>query len=279
MAVFEKAHQIGYDLFLAGVGITVTQRSATWVPGPIGVSAKTPRFFEVGVPVSPWRIPRPRESADDSEDCLREVFIDPPLAHVIRGACGQGFEGTLLILRRAEDDHGQRRVLPTDVPGCRDAVHEGHLDVNEDDVRNKRGGELDGLTPVPCNADDFKAPVLVEQRAEQPPVEVVVFGQEKTASPHLETPLSSDGDARQVSGSLQVRGSRPDRFREGVRRNAAITAAHELGNLHSPTSRQPRPVKGRRSLEMRATDDRETAELWRAELAAGRLPQNTEDVP
>jgi hypothetical protein len=30
---------------------------------------------------------------------------------------------------------------------------------------------------------------------------------------------------------------------------------------------------------MRATDDRETAELWRAELAAGRLPQNTEDVP
>jgi hypothetical protein len=27
------------------------------------------------------------------------------------------------------------------------------------------------------------------------------------------------------------------------------------------------------------TDDRETAELWRAELAAGRLPQNTEDLP
>jgi hypothetical protein len=29
----------------------------------------------------------------------------------------------------------------------------------------------------------------------------------------------------------------------------------------------------------RSTDDPETAELWRAELAAGRLPQNTEDVP
>jgi hypothetical protein len=28
-----------------------------------------------------------------------------------------------------------------------------------------------------------------------------------------------------------------------------------------------------------STDDRETAELWRAELAAGRLPQNTEDLP
>ncbi len=29
----------------------------------------------------------------------------------------------------------------------------------------------------------------------------------------------------------------------------------------------------------RSTDDRETAKLWRAELAAGRLPQNTEDAP
>jgi hypothetical protein len=32
-------------------------------------------------------------------------------------------------------------------------------------------------------------------------------------------------------------------------------------------------------LVMRTTGGRETAELWRAELAAGRLPQSTEDVP
>jgi hypothetical protein len=30
---------------------------------------------------------------------------------------------------------------------------------------------------------------------------------------------------------------------------------------------------------LRSTDDRETAELWRAQLAAGRLPQDTEDAP
>jgi len=30
---------------------------------------------------------------------------------------------------------------------------------------------------------------------------------------------------------------------------------------------------------MRTTDDLETAVRWRAQLAAGRLPQNTEDEP
>jgi hypothetical protein len=52
----------------------------------------------------------------------------------------------------------------------------------------------------------------------------------------------------------------------------------QIGSWFS-ASRDRSPGRAIVNVSSQTTDDRETAELWRAELAAGKLPQNTEDEP
>jgi hypothetical protein len=52
----------------------------------------------------------------------------------------------------------------------------------------------------------------------------------------------------------------------------------EIIGMWSPVDFDPRP-DSTVSAVVRSTSDPETAALWRAELSAGRLPQDTEGAP
>jgi hypothetical protein len=49
----------------------------------------------------------------------------------------------------------------------------------------------------------------------------------------------------------------------------------DIGSWNPPPSDEPADAIA--AIHFMATDERETADLWRAELAAGRLPQTTDD--
>jgi hypothetical protein len=78
----------------------------------------------------------------------------------------------------ADRDDRQHRRRCAQGPGRLDAVHERHLDVDDDGVRLQRVRELDALAAVARLAHDLEARIGGERRGKRDAEGLVVLGDE-----------------------------------------------------------------------------------------------------
>jgi hypothetical protein len=75
----------------------------------------------------------------------------------------------------AQHDYAQPCVMPNGLGGDFDAVELGHGDVQDCEVWLKFLTKLQGLSPITCLAHDLNARLVLEQRPQAAPDNVVII--------------------------------------------------------------------------------------------------------
>ena len=124
----------------------------------------------------------PRHVVGELAHVVEDLGQRRPLLHVAVGADGNRAGRHLLRTEARQHDDPGRRAEPTDRRQRLDAVHHGHREVEQDDVRALLAHDLDALAAVACLADDVEAALGQRQAEEVPKVAGVVDDHDATGA-------------------------------------------------------------------------------------------------
>ncbi len=139
----------------------------------------------------------PQLATLDGLNRLEEMGDARGLRDLSLGACGYSVENQGLVPRGGEDQHLRRRAFLFDRPDDIDAVHPGHSDVEEDNVRLNLADDLDRLEPVDGLTHDFDALFLAQEQAKSLLKQSVIVRDHdpnQVCRPHSPVPLLAAQD-------------------------------------------------------------------------------------